>query len=56
MQIPNILLQIYYYNIMRKKLGDDDEPRGSLLSFVIEEKPAQDDEEPRGSSLFCAIQ
>jgi hypothetical protein len=26
MQIPKILLQIYYYNITRKKLRDDDEP------------------------------
>jgi hypothetical protein len=40
MQIPKILFQIYYYNIARKKLIDDDELGGSLLSFVIKENPS----------------
>jgi hypothetical protein len=46
MQTPKILLQIYYYNITRKRTKrDNDEPKGSLSFYATKEKLAQDNDE-----------
>jgi hypothetical protein len=55
MQTPKMLLQIYYYNITRKKPRNNNEPRGLSLFSITKEKPAQDDDELRGLSLSFAL-